>query len=54
MVNEEKCLVDGLVEELNKLGAEFSSTQINFKKDGKEYVLVVGLRYVGEVQQEEK
>lgn len=53
MISEEKSMIDGLTEELNKLGAEFASIDINFEKDGKKYALVVGLRYVGEVQQDE-
>lgn len=50
-----KGLVDGLIEEMEKLGADFTSTNMEFYRNGAKYILVMGLNYAGEerMQQDE-
>jgi hypothetical protein len=48
MTNDEKKLIDGLIEEMDRIGADFSSTQIEFHQNGKIYCAVLGVRLIGE------
>lgn len=55
MTNDEKNLIEGLIEEMGRMGAGFASTSIEFYRNDKHYSAVIGVRLVGEerVQQKE-
>lgn len=55
MTNDENSLIEGLIEEMEKLGADNSMTIMEIKKDGKIYSFAVRIRLLGEerVQQNE-
>lgn len=48
MDNQEKSIIDVLIEEMDKSGSDFTSTNIEFQRNGKKYILVMGLNYAGE------
>lgn len=52
--NTEKNLIEGLIEEMDGVGAGFASTAMEFYRNGKHYSAVIGVRLVGEerVQQD--
>ena len=54
MTTDEKNLIEGLIEEMDRMGAGFASTSMEFYRNGKHYSAVIGVRLVREerVQQD--
>lgn len=43
-----KSFVDSWIEEMEKLGSDFTPTNMEFYRNGAKYILVMGLNYAGE------